>query len=52
MEGGKLYKDKNPGWNFPEKFVTIFEPGRSKYTQEPSLGVSLLEEIVKLVMAI
>lgn len=32
--GRRLYKDKNPGWNFPEKFVTIFELRRSKNIQE------------------
>ena len=39
VEGRRLYKDKNPGWNFPEKFVTIFETRRSKYTQDPSLDI-------------
>ena len=37
VEGERLYKDKNPGWNFPEKFVTILERRRSKYTQDPCL---------------
>ena len=37
VEGERLYKDKNPGRNFPEKFVTILERRRSKYTQDPCL---------------